>query len=444
MADATARGLVVIDADTRKAQAAFAAMNKQIGAAKSAFDLASGSGSGFAGAIGKIGSVLASSGGGISGMASAIGALGGILGKVVPIVGVVVIAFEAYQRIVKDLIPWVNKLIERQEYLGGLFDSPNFTFLAEQGQLYRDRVEADKEYARQGARRRAGLSFVQVKGVTTGMDLGEPDADIVFGEDEGIDIHRSRGRGRGRGRPDSPGGVLRPGRTPEEYAADAEARADRAREAREGRAMARAGVTPEKAAAEKARADKDKLEKANEEIAEGLKKYEDAFSVFSSGISAAIDAAISGEESIGKAALKGAASALRSIAMQAPAKALWEVAQGWAKLGNPVTAPTAAAHFASAKFFAAAGLAAGVAAAGIGAALGGGGGGGSSATAGGGHVRGGGGGRGDGGETINIVINGFSGDRKELGQEIHKQLRAAKGSGRTRDDDDRSVKFLGG
>ena len=92
----------------------------------------------------------------------------------------------------------------------------------------------------------------------------------------------------------------------------------------------------------------------------------------------------------------------------------------------------------------AAGLAAGVAAAGIGAALGGGGGGGSSATAGGGHVRGGGGGRGDGGETINIVINGFSGDRKELGQEIHKQLRAAKGSGRTRDDDDRSVKFLGG
>ena len=441
MADATARGVVVVDADTRKAQKAFQDLSKQVGSAKASLDLARGSGGNFAGTLTKLSGAMGGfSGGPGQGFLTLLGSATGLLSKIVPIVGTIIVAMEAFKIVTQTVIPWLSKLLETQLKL-------NESWVAGT----KDLGDLRTERARQSS-----LDLVERVDAFLARDLAKDAEFAAQYAAAKADVAKKKRRGGGGGgggldrRPDSPGGILSQGRTPEEYAADEEdrriregmaaAEANRNIYAQSGgaaglREMARSTANAGKAA---------ELENAEAEVAENLAKYEDAFSVFSAGISSAIDAAISGEESIGKAALRGASAALRSIAVQAPVKALWEVAQGWAKLGNPVTAPQAAAHFASAKVFALAGLAAGAGAAALGGGGGGGGGGGASAgTAGGGHIRGGGGG-GEKTENISIVINGWVGNKAELGAEIHKQLRAAKGTGKVRDDGERSVKFLGG
>lgn len=164
-----------------------------------------------------------------------------------------------------------------------------------------------------------------------------------------------------------------------------------------------------------------------------------AFSTLSGGIAAAVDAAVTGSDSIGKAAVKAAAMALKAIAIESTVKALESTARGLYALSNPLTAAQAGGYFTAAAKFAATAVAAGVGAAALGQSVGafGGGGGGSGASAsrgaGGGFVspsRGG----GDGGVTYNFFIgDGYIGRPKELAEEIDNRLRAGKRSGRIRD-----------
>jgi hypothetical protein len=137
-----------------------------------------------------------------------------------------------------------------------------------------------------------------------------------------------------------------------------------------------------------------KLKAQNEAMAEFSKKLGDqttaiggAFTAMSAGLTAAVDAAITGSDSIGRAFLKAAGAALRGIALESTARAAYETAMGIGALANPLTAATAAGHFASAKAFAVAAAIAGVGSAGLSAAAGSGGGSGGGASRGGGNAR---------------------------------------------------------
>lgn len=150
-----------------------------------------------------------------------------------------------------------------------------------------------------------------------------------------------------------------------------------------------------------------------------------AFATMSAGITAAVEAAISGSDSIGRAFLKASAMVLKSIAVESAARAAFELAMG---LGSAYfNPPAAAAHFAAAAQFA---IAAGVAGAGsavISAAGAGGGRASPSTPAGGGGGFSGGSSRDSGGTTIIVQVgHGFVGGRagmEELGAVVSDALR---------------------
>ena len=159
-----------------------------------------------------------------------------------------------------------------------------------------------------------------------------------------------------------------------------------------------------------------------------------AFGALSDGIAASVGAAIDGSESMGKAFMRAAAASLKATAIQATINALWETAQGFAKLatGNPA----AAAHFKAAAIFAATAAAAGAGSAALGSHVGGGGGGGARASgpSSGGFARGAsGGGGGGGGNTIILVGDVFGRRPEDIAADIEKARRQGKRTGRVID-----------
>ncbi len=153
-----------------------------------------------------------------------------------------------------------------------------------------------------------------------------------------------------------------------------------------------------------------------------------AFGTIASGMSAAIDAAITGSESIGAAIKKALGAQLKAIAIESGVRALFETAKGFAALA--FGSPTAAAHFKSAAIFGATALAAGVGSA----ALGGGASASSQPTSGGsaqtqnlassGRSQ-----QSGGGQTIVININGMVGDGHAVAEQIHKAMNVAQRTG---------------
>jgi hypothetical protein len=152
------------------------------------------------------------------------------------------------------------------------------------------------------------------------------------------------------------------------------------------------------------------------------------YAALSAGITAAVDAAITGSENIGKAALKASATALKAIAIEAAAKAVFAGAE--ALLGLNPAAAAAAAKYAAAAAIAGAGAAA------LGAAAGGGGGGGGSrpSTPAGGGVIGPGATQ-SGPQSLSIVVqvgDGFVGRADELAVEIADKINHGVQSGRVK------------
>jgi hypothetical protein len=166
-----------------------------------------------------------------------------------------------------------------------------------------------------------------------------------------------------------------------------------------------------------------------------------AFQSLSSGLAAAVEAAISGGDSIGKAFLKAAAAQLKATAVQSSVLALFETAKGFAALA--VGSPTAAAHFKSAAVFGATALAAGVVGAGLGAASGGasspqtsGSAGASTA-----NIAGRSNSNGSGGLTVIVNVSGVVGDAASVGAQINKAIDTGLRSGTTRDRQQKTVRF---
>lgn len=158
------------------------------------------------------------------------------------------------------------------------------------------------------------------------------------------------------------------------------------------------------------------------------------FSALTSGITAAVDAAIAGSENIGKAFLKASSMALRAIAVESTARAAFETAMG---LGASFLAPpAAAAHFAAAGQFAVAAAIAGAGSALLGAAGGGAGAGagGARTPAGGGYARPANGNASGGGNTTIIQFgHGFAlATKTEIVEAIGEAQRAGERSGRGR------------
>jgi hypothetical protein len=170
-----------------------------------------------------------------------------------------------------------------------------------------------------------------------------------------------------------------------------------------------------------------------------------SFSVVSAGITAAVDAAISGSESIGRAVMKASAMALKAIAIEQTVRALaaGALAIGSIATGNPAGA---AAFGKQAAMHAAAAAAAGIGSAALGSAAGGGGGvaSGPSAAPGGGNARlSGGGGSSSGPATTNIHIHGkvSASTHRQLGTEMSKALRRGKTSGNVESDENTTTHF---
>jgi hypothetical protein len=168
--------------------------------------------------------------------------------------------------------------------------------------------------------------------------------------------------------------------------------------------------------------------------------------LFESAIGSAVDAAITGQKSIGAAVAETTTNVLKTIAIEATVQAAKEGALALGSLAlGPIGGVSAGAHAASAAKWAAVAALAGGGAAALGRSTGqyGGGGGGVGAGAGGGYV-----GRqhqapGSGGEGSTIVIHvgdGFVGDAKGLAAEIDSKLRAGRRAGRI-SDGSRVVRF---
>jgi hypothetical protein len=153
-----------------------------------------------------------------------------------------------------------------------------------------------------------------------------------------------------------------------------------------------------------------------------------SYAALTAGITAAVDAAITGSENIGKAALRASATALKAIAIEATAKAVFAGAE--ALLGLNPAAAAAAAKYAAAAAIAGAGAVA------LGAAAGGGGGGSAarpSTPSGGGAIGPGVGSQGP--QQMNIVVNvgdGFVGRADELAVEIADKVSHGIQTGRVR------------
>lgn len=174
---------------------------------------------------------------------------------------------------------------------------------------------------------------------------------------------------------------------------------------------------------------------------EGINKIQSATDVMTGGLQAAVDAAISGNEGIGKAFIRGSSMVLKAKATEWAALAVGETALGFAALAfGPIAGGGAAFHFKAAAGFAAAAAMAGVGGAALGAIAGSApAGAASSSVPGTGNVRRGGGD--DGGTHVVINIGHNLGDGQKLGEEVQKALDQSKRAGRGRDQGSRAVRF---
>jgi len=159
------------------------------------------------------------------------------------------------------------------------------------------------------------------------------------------------------------------------------------------------------------------------------------FGAMTDAITASVDAAITGSDSIGKAFLKASAMALKALAIESTVRALYNTAMG---VGAVFLNPAAAGgYFAAAAQFAATAVLAGAGAAALGAATGGFSGGSSAGARG---YAGGGGfhdyssARGGGGDTINVYVTGQLGSAGETGRQIADAVQKARRSGRIKDE----------
>ena len=161
-----------------------------------------------------------------------------------------------------------------------------------------------------------------------------------------------------------------------------------------------------------------------------------SFQTMSSGIMAGVDAAITGSDAIGKAALKATAATLKSISLQCTAESVKHAAYALGALA--FSRPDAAGkHALTAAKFAAGALLAGSLASGIGGSVGAFGGGGVASAGAGGGFASNAGSRPQEGQTIIIQVgDGFIGKPKEFAEEIDNKLRAGKRAGRIRDGGD--------
>ncbi len=144
-------------------------------------------------------------------------------------------------------------------------------------------------------------------------------------------------------------------------------------------------------------------EKLQEMLGDRASAVGSAYDALSSGIMAAVDAAITGSDSIGKAFAKAASAALKSIAVESTGRAIYHgaLALGSLAFGD---VKGAGLHAAAAAKFGLAAVGTGVLAAGLG-SLGAGGGASAGAGGGGASVGGGFGGQSGGGGPRNITIN---------------------------------------
>jgi hypothetical protein len=163
----------------------------------------------------------------------------------------------------------------------------------------------------------------------------------------------------------------------------------------------------------------------------------------SSGLSAAVEAAITGSDSIGKAFMKASAAALKSIAIESTVRALYNTAMGLGSLYfDP---PAAVGYFAAAATFGLAAAAAGAGSAVLG-SLGGGGAGGATPTAG-SHVPGSIASSApqqqQGAQTVIVNVNGAltAGDYAKLGSVIQKATQYGQQAGRVRSQSSLTVSF---
>jgi hypothetical protein len=166
------------------------------------------------------------------------------------------------------------------------------------------------------------------------------------------------------------------------------------------------------------------------ELADQTTKAGQAYAMFSDVLLAGVDAAITGSESISKALGRAAAAALKSLALQASTKAIWETAEGIAAAatGNPAAA---SGHFAAAAGYAACAVAAGAASSVASSMVGGGAAAGASGAAGGGYAARSGGGGGDGATYVTVYVgDGYTGDPDALAEALDRKLKAARRRGR--------------
>jgi hypothetical protein len=183
--------------------------------------------------------------------------------------------------------------------------------------------------------------------------------------------------------------------------------------------------------------DSDRMQKISDMLNDRTQMLGGAFGAFSDGIAAAVDAAVTGSDSIGRAFLKASAAALKALAIESTVRALYNTAMGFAAAANPLTAATAPGYFASAKVFAATAALAGVGAVGLGAAAGGGGGsyggGGPSSQPGGGNFTGS---RAQAAGPQSITVNLYgtiaAGSKREVSEEVASAVDRARRLGTSR------------
>lgn len=178
----------------------------------------------------------------------------------------------------------------------------------------------------------------------------------------------------------------------------------------------------------------DPLKQMKDDLADTNTVVGATYATLAAGMAAAVDAAITGGESITRAAARASAGVLKALAIEAIGKAGWYgvEALGYAIVGDAAraTASALAAGRYAAQAAALAGLAAGLgslAGGGGGASAAAPGGGGFTATAGGGYaIPGGGGG---GGHNITIVVGGGVTDTKAIANAVTEGLRQAERQG---------------
>lgn len=183
-----------------------------------------------------------------------------------------------------------------------------------------------------------------------------------------------------------------------------------------------------------------RLEAFSEKIKDQTTVVGGAFATLSSGVGAAIEAAVSGSDSIGKAFLKASAAALKGIAVESSVRALYNTAMGFAALATgPINGIAAAGYFKAAAIFSATAIAAGAGGALLGSASGDGPSVGTRPSSFPGTRPNG----ENGNQTIIVNITGAvtAGDFAKLGETIQRSVQIGQQAGRTRSEGNVTVQF---